>query len=335
MKAEIPEKCTLCGGDFEIDGKRAIYPYPEKENLCLTCFTKKLNLQPQERIAHGILAGVKLTVKPLIGNDKSQAEAREYFTNGQEEINKGLELIPDRLRIRLATAEDVNRFKIFHGLAPEVPRIGEVLIEAEYSDPKEFLSEFNVITKTQLSICLLKKEHVFLKSVYSFSKVDNMGFQGIIVHPIPMPEIYASLGINIHPDDKEEITKIIKKINCLDSNTLNSIRLVGNRLLRSSHNLLSEDTLIDLCIAMEALFLGGEYQRSDLGMGQVIGLACSMLIGKDNTERTEIKKTIWSGFKLRNKVVHGYDIDENIRKSINEILQDFKDYLIRSILKLL
>lgn len=299
--------------------------------------TNEINLQPEERIAHGILAGVKLTVRPLIGNDKSQAEAREYFTKGQEEINKGLELIPNRLRIRLASAEDVKRFTNF-GHFPflrRVPRIGEVLIEAEYSDTKDFLSEFNVITKTQLSICLLKKEHVFLRSVYSFSKVDNIGFQGIIVHPIPIPEIYASHGIHIHPDDKEEITKIIKKINCLDSNTLNSIRLAGDRLLRSSHNILSEDILIDLCIAMEALFLGGEYQRSDIGMGQVIGLACSMLIGKDNTERTEIKKTIWSGFKLRNKVVHGHDIDENIRKSINEILQDFRDNLSRSILKLL
>lgn len=335
MKEEIPDKCTLCGGDFEIDGKRAIYPYPEKEYLCLTCFIKETNLQPHERIAHGILAGVKLTVKPLIGNDKSQAEAREYFKKGQEEINKGLELIPDRLRIRLATPEDVKRFTN-HGHFPfvsNVPRIGEVLIEAEYSDTSEYLSDFNVITKTQLSICLLKKEHVFLKSVYSFSKVDNRPRHFIIQHPIPMPEIFASQGIHIHPDDKEEITNIINKINCLDSNTINSIRLAGDRLLRSSHNLSSEDTLIDLCIAFEALFLQGKRYRAP--MGQVIGLACSMLLGKENTERIEIRKTIESGFDIRNKVVHGHDIDENLRKSINEILQDFKNYLSRSILKLL
>ena len=86
---------------------------------------------------------------------------------------------------------------------------------------------------------------------------------------------------------------------------------------------------------MEALFLGGEYQKSDLGMGQVIGLACSMLIGKENTERKGIRNTIESGFNLRNKVVHGYDIDYNRRKRMDEILPDFENSLRRSILRLL
>jgi len=60
-----------------------------------------------------------------------------------------------------------------------------------------------------------------------------------------------------------------------------------------------------------------------------------MLIGKGNTERIEIKKTIESGFNLRNKVVHGSDIDYNIRKRMDEILPDFEDNLRRSILRLL
>ena len=42
MKREIPDKCTLCGGDFEHEGKQIIFPYPMKEYLCFPCFIKSM-----------------------------------------------------------------------------------------------------------------------------------------------------------------------------------------------------------------------------------------------------------------------------------------------------
>jgi len=43
MYKDVPENCTLCGGSFEVDGKRVIYPYPMKHWLCKTCFIKSLD----------------------------------------------------------------------------------------------------------------------------------------------------------------------------------------------------------------------------------------------------------------------------------------------------
>jgi len=67
--------------------------------------TDGLGSKPQEKIAHGVLAGVQLKVKPLIGNTMSEEEIKEYFSKGVEEIRKGFELIPGKLRIRVARAQ--------------------------------------------------------------------------------------------------------------------------------------------------------------------------------------------------------------------------------------
>lgn len=44
-KRKIPDKCTLCGGDFTKNDKggRVIFPYPMKHYLCFPCFEKSLN----------------------------------------------------------------------------------------------------------------------------------------------------------------------------------------------------------------------------------------------------------------------------------------------------
>jgi len=291
---------------------------------------------PQTKIAHGILAGVKLNVKPLIGSTMSEEETIEYYRKGAEEIRQGFELIPGKLRIRLASKEDKDRFDVrLYGRNDQLPEINEVLIEYEAIDPMEFGRHFSTIGKVQLAFCLLKKEHFFLRSVYSFYKGVKRFSENLILQPIPIPEIFAQFGPTLFSEDIHKMMCIYNKINRVDLETNNSMRIACNRFLKSHHNVASDDFLIDLCIAMEALFLGGEYQKSDLGMGQVIGLACCMLIGKGNTERIEIKKTIESGFNLRNKVVHGSDIDYNIRKRMDEILPDFEDNLRRSILRLL
>lgn len=40
--SKYPLVCTLCGGSFEYNGKRTIFPYPMKEYLCFFCFDKSM-----------------------------------------------------------------------------------------------------------------------------------------------------------------------------------------------------------------------------------------------------------------------------------------------------
>jgi len=67
-------------------------------------------------------------------------------------------------------------------------------------------------------------------------------------------------------------------------------------------------------------------------MGQVIGLACSMLLGKNIDERKMIKENIELAFSCRNDVVHGQDFDFD---QIYKLIPDFEDYLRRSIFHLI
>jgi hypothetical protein len=73
-------------------------------------------------------------------------------------------------------------------------------------------------------------------------------------------------------------------------------------------------------------------------IGPVIGIAIGMLIGKDEGERSEIKKILTHAYETRNTIVHGHlrkeDIDYNDEK---EFLFYFKvrDYLRRVLRKLL
>jgi len=70
MYKDIPKNCTLCGGSFEIDGKRVIYPYPIKHWLCRTCFTKSLDAGLGR--LNKVLAGQPLTKEDFQSTNESQ-----------------------------------------------------------------------------------------------------------------------------------------------------------------------------------------------------------------------------------------------------------------------
>jgi len=40
---EVPDRCTICGELFSEKEKKGIFPYPEKNWLCLDCFTEAMD----------------------------------------------------------------------------------------------------------------------------------------------------------------------------------------------------------------------------------------------------------------------------------------------------
>jgi len=68
---DIPENCTLCGGSFEIEGKRVIYPYPMKEWLCRDCFIKSLD------------AGLGRLNKVLAGEKLEESDFSQQLRKGE------------------------------------------------------------------------------------------------------------------------------------------------------------------------------------------------------------------------------------------------------------
>ena len=291
--------------------------------------------ESQTRIAHGLLFRFQLMVKPMMESPLSNREREAYFRKKQEEINQGLELIPKQLRIRKVTDNDVEKFKsrlIYSRWSQDqIPRIGDFLIEWEYSDLSAFNDNFNPIFKTLLALRLLKPNPIYLNNIYSFIRDSNLIDTWKLLPRIPEIGI-PLIKYTLWAEDKETLTNIIEKINATDFTDDLSTRIVCERFGRFYHDIFAEDKLIDLCIGFEALFLKGEYKQSDIGMGQVIGLACSMLLGKDQNERDKILKNIKTAFSRRNDIVHGRTTKLEV---ILDLLPDIENYLRRSILRLI
>lgn len=64
-------------------------------------------------------------------------------------------------------------------------------------------------------------------------------------------------------------------------------------------------------------------------MGYVIGLACSMLLGKTQADRKRIQENIVSAFSLRNKIVHGSDFEW---KQFTRLLPNLEEYVRKTLL---
>jgi len=86
-------------------------------------------------------------------------------------------------------------------------------------------------------------------------------------------------------------------------------------------------------IAFEALFLKGDKAPSNTG--QMIGLACSTLLGKNETEREEIRRFFMRAYRMRNRIVHGSEISPQERKDFPDFILQLKEYLRESINKLI
>ena len=244
-----------------------------------------------------------------------------------EKLEKGFELIPDKLRLRIFTEKDEEIFtSVYPYFALNLKRGEEkntVLELKNVSIDELFGKEFDPLTKALLAFRLLKAGGIFIDRVY--------GLEHGEIRPMTYPSEPDLLpGYEFSLDEIENLVAVLKKVQTVDFDKNSPFRIACTRFGRSYLDRFYEDKLIDLCIAFEALFLQGERIRAP--MGQVIGLACSMLLGKNIEERKMIKENIELAFSCRNDVVHGQDFDFN---QIYNLIPNIEGYLRRSIFHLI
>lgn len=244
-----------------------------------------------------------------------------------EKLEEGFELIPEKLRLRIFTEEDRERFtSISPFFELKLMRGQENITVLELKDTSTdelFGKEFNPLTKTLLAFRLLKAGGIFLDNIYAIEH----GKLGKIIPPSE-PDILP--GYEFSLDEIKNLVAILNKVKTVDFDKHFSFRMACTRFGRSYLDRFYEDKLVDLCIAFEALFLQGKRARDP--KGQVIGLACSKLLGKNIDERKMIKENIELAFRHRNDVVHGNDFDFD---QIYTLIPNFEDYLRRSIFHLI
>jgi len=243
-----------------------------------------------------------------------------------EKLEKGFEIIPEKLRLRIFTEKDRE---VFTSVSPSFElklRLGQekhTVLELKNTSTQElFEKEFDPLTKTLLAFRLLKPGGIFLDCVHAVEQ----GLKRDITY-VSEPDFFPEYAFSLN--EIKNLIAVLEKIQKIDFNNL-PFRIACTRFHRFYLDRFYEDKLVDLCIAFEAMFLQGERIRAP--MGEVIGLACSMLLGKNIDERKKIKEKINLAFSLRNDVVHGQYFNFN---QIYDLIPDIEDYLRRSIAHLM
>jgi len=115
-----------------------------------------------------------------------------------------------------------------------------------------------------------------------------------------------------------------------DPNFASSIHVkkAMTRFFRSYSEKEPEDKIIDYCIAFESLFCRGEGAK-----GIVISTEASKLLGKDNSEREQIREYLRKAYRVRNFTIHRSIplVDSLKKQKINDDPETFtykvEDYL--------
>ena len=191
-----------------------------------------------------------------------------------------------------------------------------------------------LVYEVLLAMRLHKTKLVFCK-VYIFEeKSKTLGF-GCINPPSPYKPSTYQLDIS----EIEEVNNWVSKITKVNLQENSSFRVACDRFNRFYEERRFDDTIIDLAIAFEALFTGeiNEYLKN---MGVIVGLSCSMLLGKNSEDRQKIREFLKKLFEVRNEIVHKNKLKTIIKVDgetyyMNGFSIQLQEYLRDSIKKLL
>jgi len=274
----------------------------------------------------------------LVGNH-TREETTEYFNALRKRIEQGIEIL-NNVKIRRIKKEDIDRIREF-GISPPMAGIFS-RINMRTFVIEILLKELNIkkillkIYKVLLAMRLHRASDIFCKVIW-FEKKSKVNTLTMLDSPIPEPHARTRSPHSMEITEFEELKKLANKIDKIDFNERNSLRIACERFSRSYEEHREDEKIIDFMIAFEALFLKGKKVPSKIGL--YIGLGCSMLLGKNDKEREEINEFLVKAYNIRNRIVHGSEFITSVQIN-NETykIQDFifqlQKYLRESIKKL-
>jgi len=270
------------------------------------------------------------------------------FDSEVEEIDLG-----DGLKIRKTSKDEIvelwresNSFRALVEFFPEISLRGtpvkyvlELSIEApKIADNEKYEVEpaDTTFEKVVSALRLFKGgwlDYPFIRervtSTFPSGSHYTMGMKG---RGIPS-EIPLGISYRLSKKETEEFKEFYKRID----QKIDCSKIPLKRFNETYKRVNLEDKLIDYMIAFEALFLRG---TKITPTGHTIGIASSLIIGKNDDEREEIKDFLIKAYSIRNDIVHGseYETEPIVRGkryTFNDFVSKTEDYLRESIKKLL
>ena len=132
--------------------------------------------------------------------------------------------------------------------------------------------------------------------------------------------------------DLDGLKELYRGIVGLDPDTRKKLQVPINRWISSVGLREQTDQMIDLGIALEALYLGGE--RSELGFK--LAIRASWLLGHNKTERHKLLGIFRDIYKYRSDAVHqGTFMSRRGPEERDEVIKQAQDLCLRSIKKVI
>lgn len=200
----------------------------------------------------------------------------------------------------------------------------EVSIKYPKITPNEKVSlqSAEKVSKNILSSLRLYKEgwiacpFIFSRFVSKLPSVTSYGMSG------SLPRVPVGPSYEMKKEEVEDFTKFYQEI----KGKINYSKIALNRFNQTYNRerlapQIYEDRIIDYCVAFEALFCKGDTKQK----GEIISTGASMLIGRDNHEREEIRNYLRKTYRVRNDIVHASrSISDSLKKrKINDDLGVF------------
>jgi hypothetical protein len=269
----------------------------------------------------------------------SDEEARKLLTERSQLMVEGIELF-NGVRLRRISKEDLEDFgkcpfPLWTGMniSPDMFVLEKKIAHEDKQYSKIEESMVNMV----LSLRLLKKGDVVGNAVFSILLSDQRLLESSYLEEESIPQTFRSRYV-LEFDDIPALKALLVKVQETDFAKRRNLHLACKRLQRTYGESDDEDKLIDLMIAFEALFLKGE--KTGASSGQIVAVACSHLLGKNDEERDKIRYSLGHAYSIRNRIVHGSEyvpiVEDNIVvEDLSDIVSEIEDYLREAIKKLL
>jgi len=272
----------------------------------LTSLAIKTNLKfDQEAFDEAYL---KYKERLLIDKNKFQVFTPLHnFKCEENEVDLG-----NGLKIRRVSEEEKNRIPEIGPLNPfEIFQLENVLETVSEFELEEVLNFGNIISVFDRVVTAMR---LFQKGVVYRVVTCH---RSLMVHPkgfsTQYNETYKPSGPRylLKKDKIEDFKKFWNRFMELDLARRAFLDVAIRRFNHAYEMKRNEDKIIDFMIAFEALCFRGE-KGSSSQKGKTIAIASSMLIGKNDVEREEIRNFLSKAYELRNKIVHGSKIEDKI-----------------------
>lgn len=262
------------------------------------------------------------------------------FNRELEEINKGIIFKEFGIILRPTTKEDEEKLKQF---LPEIqsykytaiPDIGKFVIE-EIDHLKS--SVYLGLPHFLLGLRILKKGYVYLSQILGVDSIWSIPLPTIQRPPLPgLPRPEYELYYN-EIDNLKRVLENINEIYLQKKIRLQIALSYFDKIYGLTLVMDYMDVFINLMICSEALFIDDKHFGN---IGTIIGLGCSMLIGKNREERNKIKTDFKDAYSIRNKIIHGGDLLSLNKRALNKfknlksLNENIAEYLRRAFQKLL